>query len=218
MKRLCRLSYILITVFILVCSTGCAKKAPEVEPTPTPAPLILTPAPTIAAPVVAQVTPPPLPTPLTFPTMGYVNSEGVNIRAEPSTSGKIIDIMGENAPLEIISQQDDWYRIELSGTTAYVSEKLVTIGDPPRKHNMHWAKVSAKEATLYKSPDEKDLSDVKLKKGEQLKVLRKIGDYLHIVYGGNLQRYIKVSQIEYITEDEFNGITPAASTPTPKPN
>lgn len=215
MKRTCRIFLILTALLISLYCMGCAKKPPEEVPTPTPE--LLTPAPTIAAPVMAPVTPPPQPTPVTFPTMGYVNSEGVNIRSQPSTNGGVIDIMGENVPLTIVSQQDGWYRIDLDGTTAYVSEKLVTLGDPPRKHNMHWAKVSVKEAKLFKSPEGKDPSGVKLKKGELLKVLRKMGDYLHVVHGGNLQRYIAVSDVEYITEEEFKGTAPSGGSATPSP-
>lgn len=203
------LAMLLACCLLAFCFAGCGKQEPPPEePTQAPA----TPSPTPAQ-TVPPVTPPPAPTPIAFPAMGYVNAEGVNIRASASKNADVVDIMGENAQLELVAREGDWYRINLNGETAYVADHLVTIGDPPRKHNMHWAKVSAKEAQLYKSPSDTDLSDVKLKQGEYIKVLRKMDIYLHVVYGGNLQRYIKESDVEYVSEAEFLGLegSPAPS-------
>lgn len=197
-----RMLYLLLGGCLLaLCLAGCAKKEQPEAPTPAPP----TPAPTPAQTAI-PVTPPSAPTPISFPTMGYVNAEGVNIRAAAGKDAEVVDIMGENAELELVAREGDWYRINLNGETAYVADHLVTFGSPPRKHNMHWAKVSAKEAQLYKSPGGVDPSEVKLAQGDMLKVLRKMDDYLHVVYGGNLQRYIKESDIEYISESEFLGL------------
>lgn len=218
MKRT-RSVFALLTALLLVFAifSGCKKEEAPEEPTPAPP----TPTPT-AAPVSAPAyTQPPLPTPVGFPTRGYINAEGVNIRSAPNRSADIVDIMGENAVLELVAQEGDWYRVDLDGQTVYVSTDLVTVGEAPRKDNMHWAQVTARESQLYKTPDGKDLSEVKLKTGDVVKVLRKFDTYLHVVYGGNLQRYIKEADVAYITEEEFkaafkpNVSETAAPTATP---
>ncbi len=195
---------IIIILALALCLTACNKKEamnttaslPPESSTPTIAP-------TATLPPTPTPPPPPTPAPPAFPTKGYCNGEGVNLRAQPSKSAEIVDIMGANTVLDIVSLQDGWYSVDLDGTTAYVAENLIVLGNPPRKDNMHWAKVSAKEAKMYKAPDGKDVSEVKLKKGEKLKVLRKIGDYLHVVYDKNLQRYILEKDVEYISQEEF---------------
>ncbi|MDR1619609.1 MAG: SH3 domain-containing protein [Clostridiales bacterium] len=196
---------VLPLVLVIVLLAGCGKGERQAALSPSPAAAV-TP---MVLPVTAPAyTPAPAPTPLSFPKTGYCNGEGVNVRAAPERTAEIVDIMGENAVLNLVSLQDGWYRIDLDGTTAYVAENLVTIGDPPRKDNMHWARVSSSTAKLYKGPQGKDVSEVTLKKGDVLKVLRKMGDYLHVVYNKNLQRYIKVSDVEYISKEEYLAQTP----------
>lgn len=205
MKRI--MALLIVVLLCALACMGCAKPVQAEEPTPTP--VQATPS---AAPVAAPVfTPMPAPTPVTFPAKGFCNGEGVNLRAEPSTSSDVVDIMGENAVLDVMSLQDGWYKINMGGVTAYVAEDLVTLGEPPRPDNMRWAKVSVKESQLYKSPAATDISDVKLKEGDVVKVLRTIGEYLHIVHQGNLQRYLKATDVAFISAAE------ALGTQTPEP-
>lgn len=195
------MALLLVALLCAFACAGCAEPVQAEEPTPTPAEA--TPS---AAPVAAPVfTPVPAPTPVTFPAKGFCNGEGVNLRAEPSTSSDVVDIMGENAVVDVMSLQDGWYKINMGGVTAYVAEDLVTLGDPPRPDNMRWAKVSVKETQLYKSPAATDLSDVKLKEGDVVKVLRTIDEYLHVVYSGNLQRYLKAADVTFISAAEALG-------------
>ena len=144
----------------------------------------------------------PAPTPVKFPARGYCNAEGVNLRAQPSTESEIIDVMGQNAAMDIMSLQDGWYKINMGGVTAYITEKLITLGEPPRPDNMRWAKVSVASSPLYISPVPDSFSDMKLSKGDVVKTLRVIDGYLHVVYNNNLQRYIKQTDVTYISVEE----------------
>lgn len=215
--RLIRYISCSIVLVLLVCAAGCGgsngngddKSAATPSPalsTPTSMP---TPEPEPEPVITPESTEPPAPTLPTFPTAGYCNGEGVNLRAEPNTNAAIVDIMGENTVLELLSLEDGWFKVKTGEQTAYVAEKLITVGAPPRKDNMHWAKIIAKEAQAYGAPTDEDILDIKLKKGEALKVLRKLGDYLHVVYNQNLQCYIHTSDAAFISEDEYNGGTPA---------
>ncbi len=209
---------LLIFAFLLGAITGCAKAPEELPisdigaPEPSEEPDI-----PVAAPALTpEPEPEPAPTPITFPLKGYCNGEGVNLRETPSKSAAIIDIMGENTALDLMALQDGWYKVNLGGTTAYVAEELITLGEPPRKHNMRWAKVIAKETQLYKTPGATDRSEIALKKDEIVKVLRTIGDYLHVVYEGKLQRYVKAKDVEYISAEEAQAeAAPASATPAP---
>ena len=206
---LLRTLVLLLAVSLLALQSGCAPASME-QPEATP-PAAAEPTPTddvaAAAPVYTPTpaptaTPAPVPTPVTFPAKGYCNGEGVNLRAEPSTTAEIVDIMGQNAVLDVMSLQDGWYKLNLGGVTAYVTETLITLGDPPRPDNMRWAKVTSAQAQLYKSLSPDDVSDVKLKQGDVVKVLRAIDDRLHVVYNSNLQRYIKASDVAFISAEE----------------
>lgn len=144
----------------------------------------------------------PAPTPVKFPARGYCNAEGVNLRAQPSTESDIIDVMGQNAAMDIMSLQDGWYKVNMGGITAYITEKLITLGEPPRPDNMRWAKVTVASSPLYVSPVPDSFSDMKLKQGDIVKTLRLIDGYLHVVYNNKLQRYIKQTDVTYISAEE----------------
>lgn len=190
-----------ITVFLPACSSPATADAPTPTPETTP---VVTPAP-------PTPTPEPTPTPApAFPAKGYCNGEGVNLRGAPAKDSAIVDILGENTVLELVSLENGWYQVNYRSSTAYIAEELVELGDPPRKDNMHYAKF-VKDSQLYKTPDDKNPSDVKAKQGEAVKVLRKIGDYSHVVYKYNLQRYVKSANIEIITEEEALKLMPSPS-------
>lgn len=199
----------IFTVFLLVAITvflsACGSPATAQTPTPTPD----------AAPTITPAPPTPTPEPTetpapAFPTKGYCNGEGVNLRSAPAKDSAIVDILGENTVLELTLLENGWYQVNYRSGTAYIAEELIELGDPPRKDNMHYAKV-VKDSQLYKTPDDQNPSDVKVTKGEAVKVLRKIGDYSHVVYKYNLQRYIKSSNLEIITEEEALKIMPSPS-------
>lgn len=64
-------------------------------------------------------------------TTGKINSETVRIRKEPNTKSTIIDQLDKGDEVEILEQEEDWYKIKVKteqGTiTGYISEKLVDV-------------------------------------------------------------------------------------------
>ncbi|GHH42680.1 SH3 domain-containing protein [Helicobacter pylori] len=69
---------------------------------------------------------------LTTPTMGKkpleykVAVSGVNMRAFPSTKGKILGLLAKNKSVKVLEIQNDWAEIELSNKTkGYVFLKLL---------------------------------------------------------------------------------------------
>lgn len=220
---------LMLLVLAALLLAGCAQQGAQTSPTPmlTPAPTpteTIEPTPSSAPAVAPAYSPPPAPTPITFPTKGYISKEGVNLRAEANKSAAIVEVLGQNAVINIVSLESGWYRVDLQGTTAYVSEELAALGDPPRKHNMYYAKVNVKEAPLYKSPSAKEASERKLVKGDIVKVLRTLDGYCHIVCDDKLQRYIKATEITKITDEEASAApaskpsTAPAKTPSAKPS
>ena len=60
-------------------------------------------------------------------TTGKINSETVNMRKEPNTDSTIIEQLDKNCKVEILEQENGWYKIKVNekNITGYVSEKLV---------------------------------------------------------------------------------------------
>ena len=47
-------------------------------------------------------------------TTGKINSETVNVRKEPSTNSTIIEQLDKSSKVEILEQEDGWYKIKAS--------------------------------------------------------------------------------------------------------
>lgn len=61
---------------------------------------------------------------------GWVNSaDGLNLRAEPSTSSRIIQTLPNGTAFGIISEEGDWFFVEAT-TRGYLSKKFVTVIKP----------------------------------------------------------------------------------------
>ncbi len=220
-------NFVFILVLILIASAaGCdvqSVDSPNVSASPEPvvaAPVII-PEPT-APPATPAPTPEPMPTiPLVdpgedasaeadpaaamgeLPSAGYSNGEGVNVRAEPDTGAEIVDILGENTAVEVLAQEGEWYQVDVNGQTAYVSAPLISLGEAPRGDNTRFAKLIEDDVQTYGAPTEDDVRETKLERDSVVKVLRTIGEYVHVVYNQNLQCYIKEASVEYISEEEY---------------
>jgi len=178
--------FLTILLMIGLFATGCAQPAVQEEQPKGPDAYLeaasATPETAPAAAPTAPLTPAPRPTPVTFPASGFCNGEGVNLRAEPGTDAPVVDIMGENAVVNVLGLSGDWYRVNAGGIMAYVSRDLITLGEPPRADNMRWGSVIPETLPLYITPDENDLSDVTLAQGDVVRILRALDGYLHVVY------------------------------------
>lgn len=58
--------------------------------------------------------------------IGYVNVSEAIIRKGPSTSAEIITGLGKDKPVEIVTEEGDWYKIIFNGEEAYVAKRLIS--------------------------------------------------------------------------------------------
>ena len=58
--------------------------------------------------------------------IGYINTNSVNFREKPDSSGKVISVLSRNAEVEIIEENNGWIKIEYKGNVGYVGTKYVS--------------------------------------------------------------------------------------------
>ena len=58
--------------------------------------------------------------------IGYINAENVNFREEADKSSEVIDTLTLNTEVEIIDEQDGWYKVKVNNQTGYVATTLVS--------------------------------------------------------------------------------------------
>lgn len=60
-----------------------------------------------------------------FGATGEIDGNAVRLRKEPSTDSKIIMLLEKGKKVEVLSKENDWYKIKVSESTGYVSESLI---------------------------------------------------------------------------------------------
>lgn len=66
-----------------------------------------------------------IPFSLAFSTTGEIDGNAVRLRKEPSTDSKIITLLEKGKKVEILSKENDWYKIKVSDNIGYVSGSLI---------------------------------------------------------------------------------------------
>lgn len=56
----------------------------------------------------------------------YVNSQTINVRQEPNTTSKLIKQLSINQEVTVVSSENGWYKVEIDGKTAYISQSLLS--------------------------------------------------------------------------------------------
>ena len=54
-----------------------------------------------------------------------VDGNAVRLRKEPTTDSKIIMLLEKGKKVELLSKENDWYKVKVSQSTGYVSESLI---------------------------------------------------------------------------------------------
>lgn len=56
----------------------------------------------------------------------YINSATVNLRKEPNTSSEILTSYALNTPVEVLSEENGWSKVRVSGKEGYMSSSLLS--------------------------------------------------------------------------------------------
>jgi len=96
--------------------------------------------------------------------VGYINVDGVRLRAENNTDSEILTVMAVRTPLTVLDKVDDWYKVDSGNKTGYVLGTYVTLGEESRAAALS-ANISAAPNSIVFNPDGKseliDWSDAK---------------------------------------------------------
>ena len=116
---------------------------------------------------------------------GVTNTDGLNFREEPSTSGKLIDKISKGAKLEIISTEGDWYKITYNGKTGYVSKQYVDNSDDQTTTAIENESVSnitktTAKTTIYALPLLNSTKIDTIENGEDVKLLSVNGQWAYV--------------------------------------
>ncbi|MCT4598471.1 MAG: SH3 domain-containing protein [Vallitalea sp.] len=107
-------------------------------------------------------------------TIGTVNVENLNVRSGPSLTNSIVDYVHLGDTLEILSTNNDWYKINITQLDeAYVHSKYVNLQENKERI------IISEEAELRNSPVSSSSLITLLPSGEKVKLVYQTGDWFY---------------------------------------
>ncbi|MDP8263718.1 MAG: SH3 domain-containing protein [Candidatus Ancaeobacter aquaticus] len=106
-----------------------------------------------------------------YPYIGTVTVKSVNVRAKPKMSGEVMCQVMKGQEVTVYSENDKWAKIKLpEKASVWIFGSFV-------KRN----KVAANTAYVRSAPGYKFTPVCKLKRGDKVKIKRRLGDWLRVV-------------------------------------
>lgn len=59
--------------------------------------------------------------------VGTVNTETIRLRKEASTNSTIVELISEGEQVEILAEENDWYKVKYKGMTGYLSKQYIKV-------------------------------------------------------------------------------------------
>ena len=130
----------------------------------------------------------------------------VNVRTEPTTDSAIVGKIYNGAVAQILSvagEEDDWFQIVSGNVEGYIKAEFFLYGDAAvaviDDYVTRYATVLADRLNVRKEPDIESARIGYLDKGENVKMLENLGEWLKVQYTDNNTGYVAA---QYVTISE----------------
>ena len=130
----------------------------------------------------------------------------VNVRTEPNTDSAIVGKIYNGAVAQILSiagEEDDWFQIVSGNVEGYIKAEFFLYGDAALAviddYVTRYATVLADRLNVRKEPDIESSRIGYIDKGEKVKILENLGEWLKVQYTDKSTGYVSA---QYVTVSE----------------
>jgi len=153
---------------------------------------------------------------------GVVNTDRLNLRDMPSTSGKVIQVLLRNAALDVLKAMDaEWLQVQIAGTTisgyaakAYVQVSAAPATPPTSATPGKQGEVTTTTLNVRSGAGVEKSILFTLVQGAKITVLEQLGDWLRITVSNQTgfvsAQYVKVTDAPAPKKDPVTPVTPVA--------
>ncbi|MDD3919649.1 MAG: SH3 domain-containing protein [Eubacteriales bacterium] len=113
---------------------------------------------------------------------GQVTAEGVNLRDQPNTDAAILEALPLNTEVEVLEEQDGWYRVLYGGVVGYLRQDYVFVNSTGSRA----AYVLEDGVKLRGGPGASSYVVAELSASQGVKVRRMVGEWYFIVAGDDV--------------------------------
>lgn len=108
---------------------------------------------------------------ITYASTGVVTADLLNLRESPSTSAKVKATLKKNQEMEIIEQNDKWYKVKINGVEGYVHGDYIKVKEEPKVDEQKEEPVTQKEEDKKTENDTKLLETITVSKEVDIYIL-----------------------------------------------
>lgn len=131
----------------------------------------------------------------------------VNVRSTPDTGGEIVGKMYDGAVAQILAEAgegNEWFQIVSGQVEGYIKSEYFIYGDAAADvmddYVTHYAQVLANRLNIRKEPSADSAKIGYIDKGEKLKVLEDLGEWLKVAYTDAKEGYVAAEYV-LVTEE-----------------
>ncbi|MBQ0043307.1 MAG: C40 family peptidase [Lachnospiraceae bacterium] len=137
-----------------------------------------------------------------YTNLGIANvSETLNVRNSASENGSKVGELSNGAAVEILSEEDGWYKIESGKVSGYVKANYILTGDEAKTKAQENQKLSARVVAnalkVRKQPDTKHGTYGLIYNGTELEVVEVLGDgWVSVKYADEEEAYVSGDYVD----------------------
>ena len=113
---------------------------------------------------------------------GYVITDGINFRESKQTSSKVIKVLSQNAQLNIIEEDEQWYKATFKGETGYILKSYVSSKKVTTSRGTEVQRQEKQEDSENQEETKKEITNIS--KGQEVVEYVKTFLGYRYVYGG----------------------------------
>ena len=157
--------------------------------------------------------------------IGFVNTSGLRLRSQPSTSSRVLATASKNDCVVVISKEGSWYKVNYNLNEGYMHESYL---DVLTKENaeLGYGKVTGTSVNLRSGPSTASRRVAVASKNDKCYILGLNDGWYKVIYGSSIcyirSDYLELTEIPYENQASANspkfyrhgkstGVTPSAA-------
>ena len=139
--------------------------------------------------------------------IGFVNTNNLRMRSEPSISSKILDTAHKSDCVVIISKSGDWYKVNYNLQEGYMHKDYLNVLTVENAE-LGYGKVNATSVNMRSGPSTAYRAIAVANKGAKCYIIGLNQGWYKVIYGNNIcyirSDYVDLTEIPYENRDSSN--------------
>lgn len=139
--------------------------------------------------------------------IGFVNTNNLRLRSEPSTTSSIVDTAPKNDCVVVIAKSGDWYKVNYNLQEGYMHKDYLNVLTRENAE-LGYGKVNGSSVNMRSGPSTAYRAVSVASKGDKCYIIGLNQGWYKVIYGNNIcyirSDYVDLTEIPYENKDSSN--------------